>query len=236
MKQELLTKSEERELISRAQAGDRKALTSLVRRNEGLVHKQVHRFPLKNAQVTYDDLYQQGMLGFIHGVELFDLNRDIRLSTYVYRWIYAFMRRYFQNQGRVVRLPAHQADKKYQLDQKVIRLTKDELDELVPGYNELNANFVSTTSLNSALESGDELIDLQPANNPDIHSLEVSVILDLLRARVSERDYSILVSRFGLDGHDEKSLNEIAADVGVSRARTHQIVQKCINVLQEAVV
>ena len=121
----LLSKEEEYKLVEDAQSNNKKALKTLVEKNSGLVHKVVHRFPLKNAQCTYEDLYQVGMMGFIHGVELFDVSRGLRLSTYVYRWIHAFVRRYYQNHGRVVRIPAHLADKKFQMDAKIQKLTQE---------------------------------------------------------------------------------------------------------------
>lgn len=239
-KTQLLSKTEEYSLVQSAQRGDRKARTTLMRRNEGLVHKLVQKFPLKNAQVTYDDLYQQGCLGFLHAVDLFELDRGLRLSTYAYRWIGAYIRRYYQNQGRVVRLPAHLADRKYQLDRDVQRLTQEmgrtpsseELDELVPGYTDLKDRFSHIVSLNSALDSGEDLMDIQPAVPTSDAGLEVDVLLDQLKEQVSERDFNILIHRYGLYGVKERSLAEIGEYHNLTRARCHQVVGNCVRVLQ----
>ena len=69
------------------------ALDKLVLCNLGLVHKIVHKFPLKNATCSYDDLFQEGVAGLIHGIRKFDETRGYRLSTYVYRWIQAYVSR-----------------------------------------------------------------------------------------------------------------------------------------------
>ena len=74
-KQDLLSAEDELRLVKMAQSdGNKKryALDRLVRHNQGLVHRVVQRFPLKNAVVTYEDLLQQGMIGFLHAIELFD--------------------------------------------------------------------------------------------------------------------------------------------------------------------
>ena len=62
---------------------------------------------MKNATCTYDDLYQEGLLGLTHGIRKFDVTRGVRLSTYVYRWIQAYVKRYYLNNYRTVRLPVH---------------------------------------------------------------------------------------------------------------------------------
>ena len=240
MKVELLSKTDEYALIKKAQNGDKKARSILMSRNQGLVHSQVQRFPLKNAQVTYDDLWQVGCMGFLHSVDLFDTSKNLRLSTYAYRWIYAFIRRYFQNQGRVVRIPAHLADKKFQLDREVQRLThkmghtpsQDELEALVPGYSDLVSTFSKTISLNKELESGEEILDIQADDNDSETILQANSLLDLLKKNVSARDYNIFTCRYGVDGEYELTLNEIGDRFGITRARAHQIVNKCINLLK----
>ena len=83
----------------------RRALDKLVTHNLGLVSKIVNKFPLKNANCSFDDLFQEGVAGLIHGLRKFDPTKGCRLSTYVYNWISAYVRRYYQNQGRTVRVP-----------------------------------------------------------------------------------------------------------------------------------
>jgi len=235
-KAELLTKDEEREFIAKAQKGDRDARSTLMERNQGLVHRIVHRFPLKNNQCTYDDLWQQGCIGFLHAVDMFELDRGLRLSTYAYRWIHAYIRRYYQNQGRVVRIPAHLADKKFQLDREVQLLTQrlgrvpsqEEIEEFVPGFSKLVNTFSTVVSLNKELDSGEEVMDLQRDDSQDDTTLYVSSLLDLLKTHVSERDYDIFITRYGVDGCEEHTLNEVADKFSLTRARVHQINNHCL--------
>ena len=240
-KSNLLTKEDEYSLIKAAQDGSKKARSVLMTHNQGLVHKIVGKFPLKNAQVTYDDLWQVGCLGFLHSVDMFDTTTGNRLSTYAYRWIAAYIRRYYQNQGRVVRLPAHLADRKYQMDREAQRLThelgrtpsQEELEEMIPGYRDLCKVFTSNLSLNQELESGEEVLDLQVADDNTDVTLHVNSLLDLLKENVSERDYRIFTMRYGVDGQVEKNLNEIGEEFGISRARCHQVSNHCLNIIRQ---
>ena len=92
-KSELLTHVEEIELARQLKTKERgtrqyqRILDQLVTHNFGLVNKIVNKFPLKNATCTFEDLFQEGVAGLIHGIEKFDPSRGYRMSTYVYNWI-----------------------------------------------------------------------------------------------------------------------------------------------------
>ena len=107
MTKERLSQVEEQHLIELSQKGDERALNRLIRLNTGLVHKIVNKFPMKNANCSYEDLYQEGILGLMHAINKFDLSRNLRLSTYSYYWISARVRAYYHQNYRTVRLPVH---------------------------------------------------------------------------------------------------------------------------------
>jgi RNA polymerase primary sigma factor len=247
MKANQLTASEEifliRVLNSPKSVSNRQwALDKLVLSNLGLIHKIVHRFPLKNAACTYEDLFQEGVAGLIHGIEKFDETRGYRLSTYVYRWIQAYVSRYFQNHGKTIRIPVHMSDTSSKLRKEVEELTKQldhtpsqaECVEHIEDYMERNSMPDTCVSLNAALSEDGELLDLAGVDNTEENDnvLECENLLDGLRDRVSERDYNILCMRFGLAGHPEHTLSEISDAMGITRARCHQIQKECLKELR----
>ena len=120
---ERLTHEEELTLVK--DRDNKRTLDKLVCANLGLVHKIVHRFPLKNANCSYDDLFQEGVAGLIHAIFKFDVTRGYRLSTYSYRWIQSYVTRYYQNNGRSVRVPVHMATKQMQVKKVTEELTRD---------------------------------------------------------------------------------------------------------------
>ena len=246
MTKELLTQTEERQLISDAQnhrdtARGRYAMNKLIKYNEGLVHKIVNRFPMKNSVCSYSDLYQEGLLGFIHAVNKFELDRNIRLSTYSYYWISARVRAYYHQNYRTVRLPVHVTLQNTQVNKTIERLTReldrvptiDEVCDLIPGADETICNSLFTYSLNAMIGEDGELIDTvgETYTIDNDNEIDVYFLLNKLQSTVSERDYQLLVERFGLDGDGERTLNELSETYGVSRARCHQIQQKLLSKL-----
>ena len=234
MKTERLTHVEELELVRRVQSDNSDtALNRLIRHNTGLVHKIVSKFPMKNCVCTYDDLYQEGLLGFVHGVRKFDVTRGVRLSTYVYRWIQAFVKRYYLNNYRTVRLPAHVIQQNTQLNKQIEHLTSelgrtptlDEVCDLNENADSLICSSLFTLSLNSVTGEDNELLDYQGTDDTTAkdQELDVHFMLQQLREVVSSRDYDIIVQRYGLDGEGERTLQEIAERHSITRARVHQV-------------
>lgn len=241
MKTEQLTAEQEITLIR--QLPSKRALDKLVLANLGLCHKVVHKFPLKNAACTYDDLFQEAVSGLIHGINMFDEKRGYRLSTYVYNWIRAYVNRYFQNHGRVIRVPVHVTETALKMRKQVEQLARDleyqpsstEIEQHIPGYNQNQEYTRDTKSLNAALSEDGELEDLAGIDNTEATdiAIQADMLLDALRERVSERDYDILCMRFGLNGYPEHTLSEISDACGITRARVHQVQHACIKELRE---
>lgn len=86
-------------LIAQAQAGDRKAREVLIEKNLGLVHHIVKRF----AGRGYDceDLFQVGSIGLIKAIDKFDLNFDVRFSTYAVPMISGEIKRFLRDDGMI---------------------------------------------------------------------------------------------------------------------------------------
>ena len=182
----------------------------LVTHNLGLVHKVCHRFPLKNAVCSYDDLFQEGVAGLIHGIQKYDPTRGYRLSTYVYRWIQAYVSRYFQNHGKTIRIPVHMTDTSLKLRKEVEELTRtlgrtptsSECAEYITDYEARNNMPDTCISLNAALSEDGELEELAGVDNTETtdQEMECDLLLSELRQLVSERDFDIVTKRYGLLG------------------------------------
>ena len=246
MKTERLTHVEELELIKLAQDGKQYAINKLIRHNTGLVHKIVNRFPMKNCTCTYEDLFQEGVLGLIRGIQKFDVTRGVRLSTYCYRWIQAYVKRYYLNHYRTVRLPVHVIQQNGQLNKQIEKLTSelgrtptlDEVCELNDNADTLICSSLYTLSLNNLSGEDSELQDYVGEDHTDDrdNELDVHFLLQQLKETVSDRDYKILIQRYGLDGQGERTLEELAQTNDITRARVHQVQNKLISKLREFAV
>ena len=218
------------------------ARNKLIVHNLGLVHKVVHKFPMKNATCSYDDLFQEGVAGLMHGIDKFDPTKGYRLSTYVYNWITAYVRRYYQNHNRAVRLPVHLADKQLKLNKEIEQLqselgrepTKDEIAQVNPNANHIQQCIQANVSLNVLVGEDSELESLIADEPVDTDSvMDCEMLLAKLKDEVSPRDYKILLQRYGFIGKGALTLQEVADDTGLTRARAHQIEKKMVKKLQE---
>ncbi len=247
MTTERLTHFEELDLVKRYQAtGDKRILDKIVLANLGLVHKIVHKFPIKNQSVSYEDLFQEGVAGLIRGITKFDTTKGCRLSTYVYNWIQAMVRRYYSNHARAVRLPVHITDAQLSLNKTIERLTHElgrtptlcEVTEVCPDAPSIMSDVKAGVSLNAPVGDDSELEDLQACDNNDTFEacIDVDILLSKLQDNVSARDYDILVRRFGLSGHIPHTLNELGEMHSITRARVHQVETKLIKQLRALTV
>jgi RNA polymerase primary sigma factor len=246
MKTILLSPAEEIELIRLVQEKDSSyAKRKLVEANQGLVHKVVNRFPIKNASCSYDDLYQEGMIGLMYGISKFDSTRGYRLSTYVYNWIQAYVRRYFQNHGRTVRVPVHMSDKQLTLNKQIEYLTSelgrtptlDEVRALNDDADSIMSHMTSNISLNASVDEDNELECFVGEDRTDEFeaSVDADILLNKLSLEISSRDYQMLRMRYGLDTGIPQTLQETADRFGVTRARIHQVEKACISKMRELV-
>ena len=86
-------------LIERAQAGDSHAREVLIEKNLGLVHHIVRRFGGRGYDM--EDLFQIGSIGLIKAIDKFDLNFDVRFSTYAVPMITGEIKRFLRDDGPV---------------------------------------------------------------------------------------------------------------------------------------
>ena len=83
------------ENIKKAKNGDENAMTELVENNKGLIWSIVKRFYMRGYET--EDLYQIGCLGFIKSIKRFDLEYDVKLSTYAVPYILGEIKKFIRD-------------------------------------------------------------------------------------------------------------------------------------------
>jgi RNA polymerase sigma factor (sigma-70 family) len=235
----------------RAERQLRGAEAEFIQANQGLVAIVVKRY--LGVGLSYSDLMQEGNIGLLRAVEKFDYRRGCRFSTYATWWIRQAVRRALANQARTIRLPVHAADARYALRQASnkmeVRLgraaSSGELAEqtgLAPATVRKLMNLVSEpVSLEAPRgEDGetclyDSLSDpgaLDPAEQA--HDRLLKAQLGRLVTVLSPREERMVRLRFGLDGRDERTLDEIGLEFSVTRERVRQLLQRALTKLREA--
>jgi len=221
-KSNLLSHVEELELCKSAQNGCRKSFDTMVTRNLGLVSKLAQKMYYKNEQYSYEDLFQEGVMGLMRAIEKFDPKEGCRFSTYSYYWIYCFVSKYHTNHYGRVRVPSH-------VKEKLRKLEKTDSE----GFIALKNTLPYVVSLNNCVGESSTLEDLVCDNSFQELDCELEIIQDQMRKVLSEREYNVICDRYGLDGKIAKSQRECGSLYGVSYTMIYLIEKRAIEKLRK---
>ena len=191
-------------------------MTKMVNANIGLVEKIANKLYIKNDQYSFDDLYQEGVLGLIRGVNRFDPSVGCRFSTYSYYWIYSYIMRYCENNLGKIRIPTHLRDKMRK--QKDNKIELDKLKSKVPSVVSLNTLVGESLSLDNVVTYTENI-------SFDDEMEHVLVVMDEV---LDEREHQVLCSRFGLGGEKPLSQRECAKLHNVTHGAIYLIEKKSI--------
>jgi RNA polymerase primary sigma factor len=248
----LLTIEEENALAARIKKGDKAARERMIKANLRLVVKIARDY--EGYGVPLLDLISEGNIGLMKGVERFDPTKGAKLSTYSAWWIKQAIKRALANQGKTIRLPVHVVDKLFHIRRAEARLqeafgreaTDDEiageLDTTPDKIRELRTASQRPASLEAPLgyDSDNKVADVVADENADdpYSELEGKANTAMLREVMKDldpREVTILRYRFGLDGDDEKTLEEVGRKFGLTRERIRQIQEIALKKLRKKI-
>jgi RNA polymerase primary sigma factor len=244
----LLTRAEELELARRKDLGDEGAKRQLVESNLRLVIAMARAY--SSSGVPLLDLIQEGNMGLMRAVEKFDYRRGYKLSTYATWWIRQSMTRAIADQARTIRLPLHVLDlvKKLHRANRALaqKLGRDplaselaaELELPVERVLELQRTIEDPVSLEGPVGDGEsnfgDLVEDHNARQPEA-DVTLSQRQQELRAALDElgdRTRLVLEARFGLNDREPATLEQVGAEIGVTRERVRQIETRALRELE----
>ena len=216
--------------------------------NQGLVTYVVQRY--RGMGLSHDDLMQEGNIGLMRAVEKFDHRRGGRFGTYAVWWVRQGVRRALANQSRTIRIPVHALGARYSLDQAARRLalqlgrepTEQELSAATGVASDTVAQLLSLIREPLSLDAprgpdsdaclGDTLPDgAGPSSMEQALCKQRAQQLHGLLGSLTPREQEMLRMRFGLDGADECTLEQIGVTFSVTRERVRQIVSSALEKL-----
>jgi len=236
------------ELEQIIQSGEQ-AKDHLIRANTRLVVSLAKRYI--NMGLPFLDLIQEGNIGLIKATERFDPALGNRFSTYASWWIRQSILRALSNRGHAIRLPVHKRDAIRRMRRTKQDLYKtlgreptdrelaEELGLSPQELSELQRLAVRTISLDQPVGEDEEttlgelIVDGEAPTPFDVASLsqlreDVRTALQSL----NKREADVLYLRYGLDGGDMRTLQEVAEELGVTRERVRQIESRALRKLR----
>ncbi len=257
MRQSLLTKEDEITYIKSWQAHkNEKSLNKIVSSHLRLVISIANKF--KNYGIPINELVQEGNIGLMQAIDKFDLNKDVRFSTYSSWWIKAAMQSFILKNWSIVRIGTTAAQKSlfFKLKSIMTKIEKENnstfndyhqrklADELGVKFKEIedmkgrlsgsDQSLNATFSENSELESQDLLIDQRPSPEQNaIFTTDTKTISNLINEalnKLPDREKKIIGAR--QLSENTVTLQELGKDLGISKERVRQLENRALSKLK----
>ncbi len=238
----VLTHEEMRELMQRAHAGDAEARRRLIQGNLRLVLSVLQRFHNRGENV--DDLFQVGCIGLMKGVDNFDLNMNVRLSTYCVPMIIGEIRRYLRD-NNPIRVSRSLRDTAYKALKARDALSARNGRE--PGVAEIAAEMqLPEEDVVFALEAiqdpvsfsdpvyqdgsdaiyvADQIRDNRVCEDDWVRDLSIKTAI----AHLQKREQKIIRQRFFMG----KTQMEVADEIGISQAQVSRLEKAALKQMQK---
>jgi RNA polymerase primary sigma factor len=235
-----LAPEEEKALGRRIREGDQEALDRLVEANLRFVVHYAKRY--RGLGLLYMDLIHEGSLGLIEAAKRFDPERNVKFISYAVWWVRQAIFHALSEHTRVFRLPQKLSGQVSRLETAREKLkselertptteelaertafSKDEVERLLLAAGD-DVSLSTAVGDDGNLELGDTL------EQDTVPSVEVEMIRSSFERRIQdmvsgldEKEREVIRMRFGLDGDEPKTLQEIGESMGLSRERIRQI-------------
>jgi len=245
-----LTAEQEYACAVMAREGDFDARQKMIEHNLRPVVSIARNF--LNRGVAFLDLIEEGNLGLIHALEKFEPERGFRFSTYATWWIRQSIDRALATQSRTVRLPTHvmrelnqvqRARRHLEAGWRAVGVDRsasvDDIAHLLGKTADEVADLLvlgeAPASLDSPVgeERGATLIEAMAdpaASSPEWHvaQRELELLMDGWLDGLAPKQRLVIERRYGLNGQDPATLDDLARELDLTRERVRQIQQEAL--------
>jgi len=232
-------------VVTTSIAAYEKARDQLVTANLRLAMSVAYGYRYRSLPL--EDLIQEANLGLMRAAEKFDFRRGFKFSTYATAWIRQGVTRGLGDTGRLIRVPVHMVEKINAVNR--VRRELESGQERAVGIDEIAQRLslspeavrrivraerevlsLEECGQDGAFDTPDSVCFLDPEADPYCLAsrLSLSGLIERMLGDCKEKERDVLVLRFGLNGADSMTLEEVGQKMNVTRERVRQIESKAL--------
>ena len=206
-----ITRAKEKELIYKAKNGDIEAQNKILTSNLRFVFNVASRYKGNGAAIS--DLISEGNLGLIKAIQKFDPNKNVKFISYAVWWIRNAIQEFIKKR------------------QTCLNLEKEE-DSLNVSATKTGFNYDCEDEYVSKKET--VLSDEEDEEKRELHKNQ-KIVVEKILSNLNERERFIVEQYYGIDC-EEKNLEEIGNDLGITKERVRQIKEQSLKKLRSEIL
>jgi len=236
---------QERKLIRRIQSNDKVAINELILGNLRFVVSIAKKY--QNRGLALLDLVNEGNLGLYKAAKRFNIEKPVKFTSYAVWWVRQSIQKALFDQAGIVKIPPNKlalvnkfrralerqdGDFYKTMELNEFRDSRSDIIEVLEKMNPVSLD--APLSDDSESDNTNSLLDVlgaAPTQEEELERSELKNILDMILARMSEREEIILRMYYGIDYSQEFTLEEIGSKLKLTRERVRQIKNKSLRKL-----
>ena len=222
-------------------------MENLIKQNNGLIWSIVKRFSGRGYEL--EDLYQIGCVGFIKSIQRFDVNFDVKLSTYAVPYMIGEIKRHIRDDGPVkvsrsikelsIKIKELQKEYFYKKGEEIsinqiakeLKIAKEDVVLAMESTNTIES-IENSTYTNQKDGNSISLLETLSNHQDEEELITNKLVVKQLIENLEERDKEIILLRF----YKEKTQAQVAKILGITQVQVSRIERKILGNMKNKLI